>query len=265
MLKNTVIALAAIGLAVGLASAEEKIRTRGIIRAGVDSTGRVHGDLAKLTGLANATALSYKVLLQDDSGKEHFVDEKNYTFKVNDRFRIQIEADTDLYLYVFHQDPHGKRTVLVPDSEDRGRVPVVKQGDRKVIPDDGTYFQVTEPVGEERLLVFATQDKRPELTPQEAFQENTDTKKELQIKSTQDKVFSSTTEAGPKKTITQTDIKKVAQSNEELPEFRLRGLRWEPEEDEESKAENGKTVLQGSYDADKKPELFVEIPLRSKG
>ncbi|MGL5094771.1 MAG: DUF4384 domain-containing protein, partial [Planctomycetia bacterium] len=132
------------------APAAEGVSLRGIIRAGVDKGGKVHGKLAEI-GLENATSLAYNVLVIDKNGVEQSVDEASHVFGVGQRFRISLECDSDVYLYVFHEGPDGARTLLVPDSADEGRVPMVQKGSRSVLPDDGSYFEVTPPVGKERL------------------------------------------------------------------------------------------------------------------
>lgn len=271
-MNRRVFSLFAVGAALAVATPSfaadgQKFTTRGIIRAGVDNSGRVHGELAKLTGLANATSINYKVLLLEADGKERFVNESDTTFKFGQQFRLAIESDTDLYLYVFHEGPDSVRTILMPDSADQGRIPMVKKGQTKIIPDDGTYFEFVPPAGTERVLVYATPEKRPQLTPEEAFSpaKSGGDKKQLELKSKQDKVFGDASNKGPMKTIKATDIKQVAQSNEELPEFRLRGLRWEPEPEEGAPAATeGKTVFVGTYEKDKRPDLFVEISLKTQ-
>jgi hypothetical protein len=237
---------------------------RSIIRKGIDDQGRCHGDLAKTTGLANATSLAYKVLLLNPDGTESSVDASKTTFRFGQQFRIEIEADSNLYVYVFHEGPDGVRTILLPDVIDKGRVPMVKQGQKKVLPDDGTYFEFVEPAGTEKLLVYASAEPKSDLTPKAAFEgvkENDKNQKMIEMKSQQDKVIGQATKSQPEKAITTPDIQKVVESNEVLPEFRLRGLRWQPET--ENLAE-GKTVLVGSYDPKVRPDLFVQISLETK-
>lgn len=248
----------ALSLGCGIASAAD-YTTRGIIRAGVDRNGKVHGELAQLfNGVKNAISINYKILLLQPDGTEKFVDEEKYTFRFGEQFRLQIEADNDMYLYVFHEGPDGQRTVLVPDKYDDGYVPMVKKGEKTIVPDDGTYFEFVEPPGEERLLVYATMEKQPNLTPDEAFKEQ-DKQTEIKVKSQQDAVLNEEKERAPKEAIKESDPKKVAQANQRLPEFRLRGMRWEPP----ASADDGKTVFYGTYDEEKKPSLFVEISMKT--
>lgn len=249
------------------AQAEEPAKpaysVRSIIRKGIDDQGRVHGELAKATGLANATSLAYKVLLLNDDGSEKNVDAGDTTFSFGQQFRIEIEADSDLYLYVFHEGPDGVRTILLPDAVDRGRVPSVRQGHKKVLPDDGTYFEFVPPAGLEKLLVYASPERRDELTPAEAFDnvDEMDESKMIELKNQQDKVISEATKGQPTEAITAPEIQKVVEANEAVPEFRLRGMRWQPDTQD---AAEGQTVMVGSYDPNVRPDLFVEIPLKTK-
>lgn len=241
---NKLAAVATIAIVAGGGSlvAQEKVLTRGIIRSGIDKDGKVHGDLAKLTGMANATSLSYKILLLGKEGKEQFVDEASYTFKVGQQFRLEIECDSDLYLYVFHEGPDRTRTVLIPDATDGGRIPMAKKGEKKIVPDDGTYFEFVEPVGTERVLVYATAKKRSDLTPEEAFKDpkSLSPNKQLEMKSTQDGTFA------------------------KAKEYRTRAaFSYRTKKNEANPAE-GKIEIVGTKDKSERPELFVEIPLTTK-
>lgn len=252
--------LAALALATSL-YAEDKVTPRNIARKGIDDQGRVHGDLAEVTGLKTATSLGYKILLVDENGAEQSVDPAKTVFQPGQQFRIEIEADSDLFIYVFHEGPDAVRTVLMPDAIDQGRVPMVKRGQKKVIPDDGTYFEFTPPAGKEKLLVYASPERRDELTPKEAF-ENMDKGEMIELKNQQDKIISDSTKNQPTEAITAPSIEQVAEVLETKPEFRIRGgLRWSPEGME---SDGGKTVLVGSFDENVRPSLAVEITLETK-
>lgn len=263
-------ALAAVVAAPVTAIAEEPARpeysVRSIIRKGIDDQGRVHGELAEVTGLANATSLAYKILLLNDDGSESTVNAGDTTFKFGQQFRIEIEADSDLYVYVFHEGPDNIRTILMPDVVDQGRIPMVRRGQKKVLPDDGTYFEFVPPAGVEKLLVYASPERKDALTPKEAFEnaEEMDEKKMIELKNEQDKIISESTKNQPAEAITAPDIKKVVQSNEGLPQFRLRGMRWQPEQTNATEKKDGQTVMVGSYDPTVRPDLFVEISLETR-
>ena len=247
-------AMAGLALAPLASAADGKFRARGIIRSGVDKNGHVHGDFAKVTGLKNASSLSYKLLVLGDDGTEKFVDEEDFKFKIGQKFRLQIETDTDLYVYVFHEGPDNARTVLMPDKHDDGRVPLSKRGQKMILPDDGTYFEFVPPPGTEQLLVYASPELRKELTPTEAFEDEGDKATRLRLKSAQDKVFS---QASQGKTVEADTLDQLAQTN--VKDFRQRGLVWKPK----ANNEDGKTVFSGTFNEEKKPEVFVTISLKS--
>lgn len=251
-------ALALSTLAVVGARADEKFKARGVIRAGVDSNGRVHGEFASATGLKHMTAVAYKIQMRDASGKEAVVDERTHTFKVGDQFRLVLEAETDVFVYVFHEGSDKNQVILLPDRFDQGRVPFVKRGEKKVLPEDGNYFVVTAPAGTDKLRVYASPERRAELTPKEAFENPTPEQlKELKVK--QEKVFSGATNKAPAQKVTAVEPRQVARSNEALPEFRLRGLDWEPQ----TSPEEGRIIAAGSYDESKRPDVFFDISVKS--
>lgn len=234
------------------------MKARGIIRAGVDAQGRVHGDFAKTTGLKHLTAVAYKIHLLDKSGKEVVVDDRNHVFKVGDQFRLSLEAETDVFVYVFHEGSDKVQNILLPDRFDQGRVPFVKRGQRKVLPEDNTLFVFTLPAGTEKIRVYASPERKAELTPKEAF-ENPTPEQLKQLKSKQEEVFSKATNKAPAKKVTDVEPTKLASSNEALPEFRLRGLDWEPE----TGPQEGRIIAAGSYDENKRPDVSFDITLKS--
>jgi len=244
-----------------LADGDEKpdYSIRSILRKGIDDQGRVHGELAEMTGFKTATSLGYKLLLLDETGAEKAVDPSTTTFQFGQQFRIEIEADSDLYVYVFHEGPDGVRTILMPDSVDKGRVPMVRRGQRKVLPDDGTYFEFAPPPGKEKLLVYASPERRDELTPKEAF-ESMDKGRMIELRNNQDRAIGERTknQTAP---ITEPDINKVAEVLQANPEFRLRGVRWDPKS---MNLGEGNTAMVASSDPDVRPDLFVEISLQTK-
>jgi hypothetical protein len=210
--------------------------SRSIIRKGIDRDGKVHGEFAKTTGLANATSVGYKILLLDADGKEQPVDPGSYQFQLGQQFRLEVECDSDLYLYVFHESPQGVRTLLVPDAADAGP-PMIKKGQKKVVPDDGTYFEFVPPAGKEQLLMYAAPKPRPQLTPEEAFkdQKQLDPKKRIELKSAQDKIFD------PAKKLRARSAFRYTDPNEKST-----------------------TEVVGSKDQKQRPDLFVQIQLNTQ-
>jgi hypothetical protein len=232
----------------------EKVRYRKIIRAGVDKDGKVHGELAQATGLVNATSLGYKVLLKDKDGQWQTVNPANYEFRLGQQFRIELEADTDMYLYVFHEDKSGERSILVPDAHDGDYVPMVRKGAKKVLPDDNTHFEFVSPVGTDKLIVYGSKEKRPDLLPPEDASE----KAILELKTRQDQAF----EKVRSKKQVKIDPQQVADAGQvdDVLKFTFRDIGSVVLLDEEQ----GTTVISGSRDPKEKPVAYAEIPLTSK-
>lgn len=147
---------------VASARAQEKsiqLPSRGILRKIVDRDGNVSGELAE-QGIKTATVVTYKILLVQN-GMQQFVDEGDYVFKLGQQFRLAIEVDSDLYLFVLHEAPDGKRSVLIPDPQFEATAPKAKKGSVIILPDDNTCFEFVPPTGTERLLVLASPKNRP--------------------------------------------------------------------------------------------------------
>lgn len=241
----------------GVMADDDDLKERQIVRKGIDRDGHVRPDseLAKLTKVKVATSVNYRILLLEPDGKERSVPE-DFEFKLGQQFRLEVEADSDLYLYVFHEGPDGSRTILMPDKYDNGRVPQAKKNEKKVIPDDGTYFEFVSPAGVEKLLVYANPQKRPELTPQEAFEIKDDAdgkKKQLELKSAQDKIFSKAANVRSRHDKADDQLAKAPDDDVAIV---FRG--WDIPDDD------GTTVAAGSTDESRKPDLFKQITLKSR-
>ena len=125
-----------------------------------------------------------------------------------------------------------------------------------MIPDDGTYFEFAPPAGAEKVLVYASPEKKPELTPQGAFEGDAGegNKKQLELKSAQDKIFSAAkADASPAKS-----VKQVAEAPKEDDDVDIVFRGFDITDDD------GTTVMVGSSDASRKPEVFREILLKSR-
>ena len=225
-------------------------------RGHIDRDGNVVDEGLAKSGLKRITSLRYAVILRKADGTEKAVDEARHTFKIGEEFRLVVEADTQLYLYVFHESAGGMRSFRVPDRHDSaGYVPRLDPGKPLTIPQDG-YFEVTPPLGIERLMVFATPEKRPELTSTEAFTEPTQLSQSQrqQLKDSQDRIFNTAMNVNPAKG-------RPERRQLSGPRIRLRGMSWQPKN---QPGQTGKTVVVGSYDDNDKPDLFLTIPLSSR-
>ncbi len=255
-MKRQLIAFAAVVLMGGQVAAEEKVNAAAKERGQVDSEGVVRSEGLAKSGLKRVTSLRYSILVRNPDGSESAVDEANHTFNRGDEFRLVVEADTELYLYVFHESVDGLRSFLVPDRHDpAGYVPRLERGKPLTIPQDG-YFEVTPPVGIERLMVFASPVKRTELTSSEAFSEPEELspQKRDELKRQQDRVFNTAMNVDPAKA-------KPQRKRASGPRIRLRGMSWRPKA---RQGETGKTIVVGSYDENDRPDLFLAIPLSSQ-
>lgn len=223
----------------------------------VDRVGNVTASRLARAGLKRVTSLKYTIMLRNSDGTESAVDEVDYTFQMGDEFRLIVEADTDLYLYVFHESTDSLRTFLVPDRRDpTGYVPRLVRGKPLTVPRDG-YFEVTPPSGIEKLMVFASPEKRAELTTADSFAQPNELSSNQRriLRTQQDQVFQTAMNVIAKRS------PKADTKTQNGPRIRLRALSWTPKTDG---AKSGRTVIVGSYDKDAKPDLFLTIPLSSK-
>lgn len=208
------------------------------------------------------TSLKYTVMKRNADGTETAIDESNHTFRLNDEFRLIVEADADLFVYVFHESIDGHRTFLVPDNFDpNGYVPQLVRGTPLRIPRDG-YFEVTPPGGVEKLMVFASDQKHPELTTVGAFsapEDLTDAQRRS-LKAKQDRVFQTAMHVlADKPSVKQNP--QTSKDKNQVPRIRLRGLSWQPKS---SRARAGKTFIVETDEQHKRPDLFLTIPLKSR-
>lgn len=207
-------------------------------------------------------ALEYTVLAIDDSGKERFVDPHKHTFKVGDSFLVRIKPQDDVYVYVFNEGPTGERACLLPSGDEKP--PRVKSGVEISLPDDGGYFTFAEPAGEEKLVVVALQEPNEDLkllasavfkagrsgaapltTTQAAAKKEADAKMDSLRQRSGDGVQS----RGP--------VRKVVERADGLGAGQ-RVIHVEPPAGNE-------TSSYGIAVSTDDPELFLDIPLRSRG
>jgi hypothetical protein len=216
--------------------------------------------VAKRSELKRVTSLKYTVMKRNADGTETAIDETNYTFRLEDEFRLIVEADANLFVYVFHESIDGHRTFLVPDKYDpNGYVPQLVRGKALRIPRDG-YFEVTPPGGVEKLMVFASPHKHPELTTVGAFStpDELTVQQRQELKAKQDRVFQTamhvlTDKSKPKS--------RASSKKKGTRRIRLRGLSWRPKS---ARARAGKTFVVESDDRKERPDLFLTSPLKSR-
>lgn len=226
------------------------LKARSVIRRFVDENGAATGELKDQAKLENATAIGYRILVAEKDGTEKPVPD-DHVFRVGQLFRLEIEAANDLYIYVLHEGADGTSTVLMPHERDKGRIPFVKKGEKKILPDDGSYFEFVPPAGTERLRVYATPQKKSELE----FKK--DLEQDIQLKTAMDKASEEAKNA-PKPRVG-SDLSKLAEGLDPTePQLKARGQKFQLEDEE-----TGDTVvIQGSFDAEKKLPLYHDIVLK---
>jgi len=106
-------------------------------------------------------ALEYTLLAVDDSGRERPIDPQQHIFAIGDSFVVRIVPQDDVYVYVFNEGPTGDRVCLLPATD--AAAPLVKRGEEVTLPDDGGFFTLAAPPGEEKLMVVALSERSDDL------------------------------------------------------------------------------------------------------
>lgn len=119
--------------------------------------------LKDLPANARVIGLTFEVIHVDADGvhKPVNVAPEQYPFSIGDEFFLRIKPQSDLFVYVFTEGPDGKRSRLLPESPDKPlRVVANKEID---IPSDGRkIFTFEAPAGEEKLIVVAMEEHKPQ-------------------------------------------------------------------------------------------------------
>lgn len=248
-------ALAAIALqATAADDGKDKVFYRGVIRTGVGNNGVAKQEFKeKVLPVNYVTSINYKILLLNPEGKDTTVP-NDQAFKIGQQFRLQIETDSDLYLYVFHEGPDGLRTVLVPDAKIGEEAPIAKKGKITLVPGDDSRFEFVAPPGVEKLTVYASPSKQTKLDEllKNRNPANPDDKKfQIELKSVLKELASNAANkrARPERAL--------VQSNDDPADLTFRAMRINNDE-------GGTTTLVGSNDKDKRLDLLEEISLTTK-
>lgn len=250
MILTLVLGSLASGALLAAAEDEKDVSSRGIVRKwDISSDGKPQGKLKQVARFDNAIGIHFKILLLDPDGKERVVP-ANHEFKLGQQFRLEIEAENDLYLYVLHEGSGGKPTLLVPDPKDK-EVPKTAKGKKKILPDDGSYFEFVPPAGTERLRVYACSEQKRDLEIREAFEK--DRPKDIEMKTRLDKLQSQS----ETKTVSGKDIAQALQDVDlKDPAVRSRGVKVLVEEN------HGQTAIKLAEKS--QPDLYHDILLHTK-
>ena len=214
--------------------------------------------------------VDYKVLLVEN-GRERPVDPKMHQFKVGDKIKVRVESYGDYYIYVFFIGASGASDFLLPVADEQ--VPLLKKGEQAVLPDDG-YFEFTEPPGQERLLVVATEEPIGDLKvlaavltkkPGEPYSEE---EKEVQesVKGTRPQHLKSVKER-EQEVISGTVMHRSLEGESSHEGFkndvRTRDVKEGTIEEVSKNSEQGTVAIYFSLEKDKDAKLLVNIPLVS--
>src|SRR4051812_23391317 len=160
------IPLSALGVALALGVPEgPRSGTRSILREKVDARGVVGADLAAQTDWSVARGFLWQILLPDAEGRFQPA-RPDQVFRTGQAFRLGIEAQCDLWIYILNRDPEGREVVLLPERGEEHLL--VRQGQTTVIPPDG-QFRFTDPPGIETFRVLASPARLDWVNPRELF------------------------------------------------------------------------------------------------
>lgn len=138
---------------------------RNIVRAETDAQGVVSDDLAAQTGWRTARGFEWQILLRGDDRSFRPADPTRI-FRTGEAFKLEIEADTDLWIYVLTRGPDGDETLLFPEPGEAHRF--VRKGERAVVPATG-QFRFADPPGTETFRILAATEKLAWVQPAELF------------------------------------------------------------------------------------------------
>lgn len=206
-------------------------------------------------------ALEYTVISIDDTGRERNVDPHTHTFAVGDSFLVRIRPQDDVYVYVFNEGPTGERVCLLPAEGEQP--PLVKKSIEIALPDDGGYFTFSEPAGDEKLLVVALSEPNDDLRLLEnaVFKSGrsaaaTLSSEEREAKKQADSGMDSLRQRAAKGVQSRGPVRKLVERTESLGAGE-RVTHVEP-------PQAGETSSYGIAVSAGEPELFLDIPLRSR-
>jgi len=144
----------------GLVRASEPL-SREQLREGVDADGRViDPDLRQRTGWRVVRGLSWRIEREDPWQPGKFLPvEADETFHSGQRFRFEIEAFSNTFVYVVVANADGSQDVLLPEPDEQA--PHLAKGKKRLLPSDGSAFRFQPPGGTHTLRLIASPGKLP--------------------------------------------------------------------------------------------------------
>jgi hypothetical protein len=135
---------------------------RDIINDHVRADGRVDPAFTDRYGWRTAHGFEWRMLQIDDKTGEQIPVRHDQVFETGTPFKIQIEAYTDLYVYVINLNKDGTLASLFPEKHEGHhlipawqavKIPPDPEGGRK------DRFRFVPPAGRERFFIIASADK----------------------------------------------------------------------------------------------------------
>jgi hypothetical protein len=146
-------------------SDRDPVGERNIIRARTDAQGVADEELAARTGWRVARGFQWQILLQGPDGLYRPA-RPDRPFETGQAFRLELEADSDLWIYLLNRGPDGSEVVLLPERGE-GHL-LVRKGERVLIPPTG-QFRFQEPPGAETFRILASPERLSWVNPHELF------------------------------------------------------------------------------------------------
>jgi hypothetical protein len=139
--------------------------TRTILREKVDAHGTVGDDLAARTGWRVARGFRWQILVPDAADRFEPT-RPDRVFRTGQAFRLRLEAQCNLWIYILNRDPDCREVVLLPTRGEEHLL--VRQGQQVTLPPDG-QFRFADPPGTEDFRVLASPAKLEWVNPRELF------------------------------------------------------------------------------------------------
>lgn len=223
---------------------------RGVIVEALQPDGALDVHLSKeLPKLKTLNAVSYRVLLLDEEGRERPADPLDFRFRVGDRFRIEIETHTDQYIYVFHEDQKGERVLLIP--QPGTKTPKTQQAGKIVIPEGDRWFRFTPPAGRELMHVVASTAEIKQLVPPKPLRTPEEIQEAKELQNDVIEAIAKATKRIETSSVSEISQKLAAEPIENLRNIEFRGI-----------ARKGwSTVAKGSFQRNASQAIHVQIEL----
>lgn len=138
------------------------------VRQDVEPSGRVKNVvLAQDSGWQIMHAFTWAIELEQAGRRGEFrTVDAGREFHHGERFRLRIQAATDLYIYVLVHNADGSQEVLLPSGPER--VPLVQAGGTEYLPGQGA-FRFSPPAGTERMRLIASPQQLPWVAPRDLW------------------------------------------------------------------------------------------------